>query len=239
MQLAGKVVLVTGSGRRMGRAMALAFARNGANVVVNAVTDRESLEQTVADCRALGVQAIGCLVDIRDRAGVAAMVAQAKAELGGPIDILVNNPAPRPETPFEQISPEEWHHVTSTILDGAFVCTQAVIGDMVAAGRGTIINIAGLSGQAGEVNRAHVVAAKGGLIALTKALAHEYAAKGITVNCVSPTRIAGGGAGKTGISPVGRQGTQAEVASLVCYLASEDARFITGQVYAINGGQYM
>jgi 3-oxoacyl-[acyl-carrier protein] reductase len=239
MKLAGNVALVTGSGRRMGRAMALALARNGANVVINAVADREAMERTVADARALGVKAIGCLADIRDRPAIEAMAAQAKAELGGPIDILVNNPAPRPETPFENISPEEWRHVVSTILDGAFVCTQTVIGDMLAAGRGTIINITGLSGQAGEVDRAHVVAAKAGLIGLTKALAREYATHGITVNSVSPTRITGGGAGKTGLALVGRQGTQDEVASLVCYLASEDARFITGQVYAINGGQYM
>ncbi len=240
MKLAGNVALVTGWGRRMGRAIALAFAANGANVVINAVSDRAAMQQTVADARALGVRAIGCLADVRDRAAVDAMVTQARAELAGPIDILVNCPAPRAEGPFETLPFETWREVMSIVLDGAFHCTQAVIPGMLEAGRGTILSITGLGGQTGQEHRAHVAAAKHGLAGMTKSLAMEYAARGITVNAIAPTRIAGGASRASyEVTPVGRTGRQEEVAALCCFLASEDARFITGQTYAINGGTYI
>lgn len=248
MELAGQVALVTGSGRRMGRAIALGFAAAGANVVINAVADREAMERTAEDARALGVKAVACLADIRDRAAVAAMVAQATPELG-PVSVLVNCPAPRPEAPFEQVTDQMWHDVMSTVLYGSFVCSQAVLPGMVEQGRGTIINLIGLAGQTGAPHRAHITAAKHGLVGLTKTLAMEYAAKGITVNAVSPAMIARGepradrparsaeeGGRTPPRIPVGRQGRQDEVASLCCYLASDQARYITGQVYAINGG---
>jgi 3-oxoacyl-[acyl-carrier protein] reductase len=243
VKLAGQVALVTGSGRNMGRAIALALAQNGADVVINGVSNREALEQTVEEARALGVKAIGCLADVRDREAVDRMVAQARAELG-PIDILVNCPAPRAEAPFEELSSQQWHDMLAVVLDGSFNCCQAVIGGMLELGRGTILNIIGVAGQTGRSHRAHITTAKTGLVGLSKALAYEYASRGITVNAVSPAFIArdrsmdAPPANPIDI-PVGRQGRRDEVASLCCYLASEDARFITGQLYAINGGAYI
>ena len=135
------------------------------------------------------------------------------------------------------------------VLDGAFVCTRAVVGGMLARQRGTIVNIIGLTGQSGAPERAHVVTAKAGLIGFTKALALEYGGRGITVNGVSPGMIATdrGAPSATAdplhrrarVVPVGREGRPEEVASLCCYLASEEARFITGQILAVNGGTYL
>ena len=155
------------------------------------------------------------------------------------MDILVNCPAPRNEAPFESLTWQAWREVMEIVLDGSFNVTQACIGGMLAAGRGTIINITGLTGQTGHAHRAHIAAAKWGLTGFTKTLAMEYLTKGIIANCVAPTAIIGGTSGKTNNAPVGRQGTRYEVAALCCFLASTDARFITGQVYAINGGAYI
>src|SRR5439155_8478719 len=141
----------------------------------------------------------------------------------------------------ETMPPEMWRDMMGVVLDGAFNCTQAVIGGMLEQGRGTILNIIGLAGQTGRSHRAHISTAKTGLVGFTKALAYEYASRGITVNAISPAFIArqrtpapGGEGGARLEIPVGRQGRQDEVATLCCYLASEDARFITGQNYAIN-----
>jgi 3-oxoacyl-[acyl-carrier protein] reductase len=132
----------------------------------------------------------------------------------------------------------------STVLDGSFNCTQAVIGGMLEVGRGTILNIIGMAGQTGRSHRAHITAAKTGLVGLTKALAYEYAPRGITVNAVSPAFISRDRSMEAPPAnvieiPMGRMGTRDEVSSLCCYLASEHARFITGQLYAINGGVYI
>jgi 3-oxoacyl-[acyl-carrier protein] reductase len=242
MKLAGQVALVTGSGQRMGKAIVLALAEAGATVVVNSVSNREAMEKTAEEARSHGVKAIGCLADVRDRGAVDRMVAQAREELG-PIDILVNCPAPRTETAFEEMPVEQWHDMLAVVLDGAFNCTQAVIGGMLDQKRGTVINLIGLAGHTGRSHRAHIIAAKTGLVGFTKAIAYEFADRGITSNAVSPAFISRERSPSEQVPrpeiPVGRQGTQQEVASLCCYLASEDARYITGQVYAINGGAYM
>ncbi len=246
--LAGRVALVTGSGRNIGRAIALALARAGAGVVVNARTSRDEVEEVVGEIRARGARAMAALADVRDSAAVGRMVAEAADQLG-PIDILVNGAALRPEAPFEQITGDEWREVLSVVLDGAFVCTQAVIGGMADRGRGTVINIIGLTGQAGAPQRAHLVTAKSGLVGFTKALALEYAGRGITVNGVSPglidtvrnpaTATAEPAHRQLRVLPMGRYGRPEEVASLCCYLASDDARYVTGQILAVNGGVYL
>ncbi len=248
--LAGRVALVTGGGRNIGRAIALAFAAQGADVVVNARSSRDEVEQVAGEARSRGVRALGMLADVCDPAAVGAMVGAARTELGRPIDVLINCAAIRPEAPFEEIDLAAWRAVTAVVLDGAFVCTRAVIGGMVEQRRGTIVNVIGLSGQTGAPHRAHVVAAKSGLIGLTKALAVEYADRGITVNGVSPGMIDTAREGsRTAVEnpahhrgrtvPMGRRGRPEEVASLCRYLASEDARFITGQILAVNGGTYL
>jgi 3-oxoacyl-[acyl-carrier protein] reductase len=257
MTLAGQVALVTGSSQRLGRVIALAYAREGAKVVVNGATNRAALDQTVADAQALGARAIGCLADVRDRAAVDAMVAQAGHELG-PIDILVNCPAPREEFPFEDLPADVWRRTMDIVLGGSFNCTQAVIPGMLQLGQGTILNIIGIAGQTGRAQRAHIVSAKSGLVGLTKSLAVEFAARGITVNAISPAFLkgerahprerppaaasespSGGGGGPRLQIPVGRQGTREEVAALCMYLSSDQARYVTGQNYAINGGAYI
>ena len=217
-------------------------------MVVHARASRGEVDAVRDEARALGVRAVACLADVRDAGAVERAVAECRAELG-PIDILVNAAASRPERAFEEIGPDEWRDVLSVILDGAYVCTRAVIGDMLEKGRGAIINVVGLTGQAGAPRRAHVVTAKAGLIGFTKALALEYAARGITVNAVSPGMIDTDRRAGSSVTapahhagravPVGRLGRPDEVASLCCYLASDAARFITGQTVSVNGGAYL
>jgi 3-oxoacyl-[acyl-carrier protein] reductase len=246
--LAGRVAFVTGSGRNIGRAITLAFARAGAAVVVHGRTSRAEVEAVAAEARASGARAVAGLADVRDVAAVERLVAEARAELG-PIDLLVNGAAVRLESPFEDLTLEQWREALSVMLDGAYVCTHAVIGGMLERGRGTIVNIVGMTGQSGAPQRAHVVTAKSGLIGFTKALALEYAGCGITVNGVSPglidtTRGTGSASADPAhrrgrIVPVGRLGRPEEVAGLCCYLASEEARFVTGQIIGVNGGTYL
>ncbi len=245
---APRVALVTGAGRNIGRAIALALAEGGADIVVNVRTNQHEAEQVADEIRAMGRRAITYCADVRDGTAVAAMFATAQQQLG-PITILVNNAAIRSEATFPELSFAEWQQILSIILDGAFICSQAALRDMTQVGWGRIVNIAGMTGQSGAANRAHVVAAKAGLIGLTKALALEFAAGGITVNAVSPGMIetARGGSGSLHTPahhsersvPVKRRGTPEEVASLVRYLVSDAAAFITGQTLGINGGVYL
>jgi len=242
MALVGKVALVTGSGRNIGRAIALALADAGADVVINARTNHGEAERVAEDARKKGVKAIVCLADVSDPKAVQGMVDAARRELG-PIDILVNNAAVRPSMPFEKMTLQDWRGVIAGILDSAYICSNAVVGDMLELGRGTIINISGQTGQEGSVQRAHVVAAKAGLMGFTKALAREYATRGITVNAVSPGSIdtAGSNSVHAGsrVIPMQRRGRPEEIASICCYLASDEARYITGQTISVNGGSYM
>jgi len=246
-ELAGQVALVTGAARKIGRAIALALAREGAAVAVNTKTSRVEADATVGAILAEGGNARTIMADVTDEAAVARMVAEIGRELG-PIDILVNNAAIRRDGAFAAISLADWHAVMAVVLDGAFLASRAVIPGMLAKGRGTIVNVGGVTAHTGAIGRAHVSAAKAGLVGLTKALAAEFGGNGITVNCVAPGRIAGprspdagrGGAIPGGGEPLlGREGEPDEVAAAVLLLCSPGGRYITGQTIHVNGGIYM
>jgi 3-oxoacyl-[acyl-carrier protein] reductase len=247
--LAGQVALVTGSAHNIGRAIALALAGAGADVVIHARTSRDEVEAVVEEARALGVRATSVLGDVRDPSDVEEIVSHARKELG-PISVLVNSAAIRPEGHFEEMTFDQWRAVHGTIVDGAFLCSRAVIEDMLAREYGSIINIVGLTAHSGAPMRAHVVSAKAALIGFTKALAVEFAGRGITVNGISPGMIeadprpgheprATPAHRADRVIPVGRMGRPHEVASMCCYLASQHARYITGQIISVNGGVYL
>ena len=246
-ELAGKVALVTGGARNIGRAISLALAAGGAAVLVNARTSRAEAEQTVADIRKAGGRAALLLADVTDPAAVAAMVAAGVKEFGR-LDVLVNNAAVRAETPFAGMAYEEWRRVLASILDASFLCAQACLPHLANSGSGSIVNIGGLTAHRGASGRAHVVAAKLGVVGLTRALAHELAPQSITVNCVVPGTIETvrglpgapeRPAPRQGMPPVGRRGTPEEVAASVRFLCGPGARYITGETLHVNGGGYM
>jgi len=243
-ELAGKAALVTGSARNIGRAIARSLAAGGAAVMVNAISSRAEAEQTVAMIEAAGGRAALHLADVTDAGAVAALVEAAVREFGR-LDFLVNNAAVRAETPFAQIRFEEWRRVLSTVLDGAFLCTQASLPHMIRAGGGTVVNIGGLTAHRGADGRAHVIAAKAGLAGMTRALALDFAPHHITVNCVVPGTIetVRGLPGaperpehRRSLPPVGRRGEPEEIAAMVRMLCGPDARYITGQSIHVNGG---
>lgn len=243
-ELEGRVALVTGAGRNIGRNMALEFARAGAAVIVNARSSQAEADAVVADITAAGGKARAVMADVSDPEAVNALVAAAVGHFGG-IDILVNSAAIRRETAFEKLDFVEWRKVVSIILDGAFLTAHAALPYLKKSSQGAIINIGGLSAHTGAAGRTHVIAAKAGLSGFTRALAHDLASDGITVNCVSPgmidtVREGGEPAHHIGkLPPVGRRGTPEEVASLVRYLGGPAARYITGQTIHINGGVFM
>jgi 3-oxoacyl-[acyl-carrier protein] reductase len=239
-ELAGKVALVTGGARNIGRAICLSLAAGGAKVMVNAKTSRDEAEKTAAM-----VGGAIHIADVTKPDQVKALV-EATVQRFGRLDFLVNNAAVRHEKDFSSISYEEWRSVLAIILDGAFLCTQACIAHMTEGG--TIINIGGLTGHRGATGRAHVIAAKSGLAGMTKALALDLAPKKITVNCVVPGTI-DSQRGLPGVPerpahraappPIGRRGEPEEVAAMVRMLCGPDARYITGQSIHVNGGGYM
>jgi 3-oxoacyl-[acyl-carrier protein] reductase len=243
-RLEGKVALVTGSGRNIGRATVLKLAAEGANVVVNARANREEVDSVAAEARALGVEALAVLADVGDRSQVNGMVASA-VERFGKIDILINNAAIRPHKPFTDVTQDDWERVRGVVLDGAFYCTHAVISSMVANRFGRILFFTGEGAFVGAPQRAHVSAAKMGLIGLARGLASEFVPHNIRVNVVCPGRIdtsrdlswypQGGMADPSGI-PLGRLGTVDDLAAACVFLVTDDCGFITGQTLHVNGG---
>lgn len=246
-QLAGKVALVTGAARRNGRATALALASQGAAVIVNTRSAMDEAEAVAAEIRAGGGRALAVRADVTSETEVQAMVDQAVAAFGR-MDILVNNAADRAIAPFTEMPLTEWRRVTSIILDGAFLCARAVLPHMIAAGGGTIINMGGVTGHIGAHQRAHVSTAKAGLVGLTKALAVEFGAQGITVNCVVPGKIGGPRSATAGEAPgagggaqvlTGGEGSVDQVAAMILHLCLPASSFITGQSIHISGGAYL
>jgi len=242
--LAGRVALVTGAGRNIGRATALALAADGARVVVNVRANRAEAEDVAAAIGRAGGEALVALADVTRVYAVEAMVEAAIARFGR-IDILVNNAAVRREAPFGEITAREWRDALGTVLDGAFHCAQACLPHLRRSNQGAIVNIGGMTGESGAARRAHVVTAKAGLAGFTRALAHELAADGITVNCVSPGLIDTIRDGvlphhhRNAVNALGRRGTPDEVAAAVCYLCGPAARYVTGQMLHVNGGAWM
>jgi 3-oxoacyl-[acyl-carrier protein] reductase len=243
-ELAGRVAIVTGAGKNIGRAIALALADGGAKVAVNGRSDRGSVDAVVAAIAAKGGEALAVMADVSDEAAVAGLVA-AVVERFGRIDVLVNNAAIRPEKPLAQLSYSDFRAVTSVILDGAFLTAKAALPHLERSGAGAIVNIGGMAAHTGAKGRPHVIAAKAGLVGLTKGLAHDLAGAGVTVNCVAPGIIA---TVREGPVPqhhmlaktlVGRQGLPEEIAAAVRFLVGPGARYITGQTLHVNGGTYL
>lgn len=245
--LEGKVALVTGAGKNIGRAIALALAADGAMVAVNGRSDRALVEATVAEIERAGGRAIPAMADVSDPAAVAGMVGAVKAAYGG-IDILVSNAGLRRQTPFQSMSFAEWREIVSVALDGAFLLSREVVPSMIARGGGAIVGMSGISTHVGTPNRCHVSASKAGLEGLMRALAIELAPHNITCNCVAPgavDTVRGASAGPMpgtladrGI-PLGRKAAVAEIVAMVRLLAGPDGRYITGQTIHINGGVFL
>jgi 3-oxoacyl-[acyl-carrier protein] reductase len=243
-ELAGRVAVVTGSSRNIGRAIAVALAHAGAAVVVNARTASVEADAVASEIRAAGGRAAVRLGDVTDPAAVTTLIATA-VDAFGRLDILVNNAAVRRERPFADLEYGEWRGVLSTILDGAYLCSRAALPYLMASDAGVIVNIGGLSAYTGAAGRAHVVTAKAGLAGLTRALAHDLAPYGITVNCVSPGMIQTVRQGPepahhaVHAPPLGRRGTPQDVAALVRFVCGPGARYITGQTIHANGGAFI
>lgn len=246
--LNGKVALITGSARNIGKVIALRLVKEGASVIINARTSEDEVNKTVEEIRLAGGQAVGCLADVTKPDDVKRLIECARKEFGG-LDILVNNAAVRHEAPLDTLTIDDWRSVISIILDGAFLCAQAAAPLLRKSEAGTIINIGGLTGSTGARDRAHVVSGKAGLIGLTKALAWDLAEENVTVNLVSPGMVATDRSNSSGAKKpkhhavhkpiLGRRGSTDEIAGVVYSLCSPDGRFMTGQTIHVNGGTYL
>ena len=242
------VALVTGAGRNIGREIALGLARSGFAVAVNVRTSADEGQAVVDEIHATGGHARLCVADVGDHDDVVRMVGRITEQFGR-LDVLVNNAAIRREADLAALTAQDWHDTLRVVLDGAFFCTQAALPWLKAAPAAAIVNIGGLTAHTGAAERVHVVTAKAGLVGLTRALAHDLAADGVTVNCVAPgmidtVRKASSASAQpkhhaTHQTLLGRRGTAQEVAASVVFLAGPQARFITGQVLHVNGGTYL
>jgi 3-oxoacyl-[acyl-carrier protein] reductase len=244
MDLSNKVALVTGSGRGIGRAIALKLAEVGASVVVNDLGDPEPLESVAAEIRVMERQSLAVIADVSSPADVTRLIEAANSAYGR-IDILVNNAGITRDQLLLRMSDNDWDTVLNVDLKSAFLCTRAVMRNMLKQRWGRIISIASIIGEIGNPGQANYASAKAGIIGFTRSIAKEVASRGITANAVAPGFI------DTKMTqqlaepqrqellqriPVGYIGSPRDVAEAVAFLASEEARYITGQVLNVDGG---
>ena len=251
MRLQGKTALITGASRNIGKAAALAFAREGADLILNTRTQREELDAVAAECQALGVRALPILADVAVADQVFAM-AQQGLDAFGKIDVLVSNAAIRPHQAITEMSVAEWHHVMDVNLNATFYLCKAVIPSMLQQRNGSIITLGGLASVTGRPHTAAVTASKTGLLGLTRALAAELAPDGVRVNMIAPGSMdterrypewypeapAGAPEQLRGI-PMRRQGTPEELAATCLFLASDESSYITGDCILCMGGRFI
>jgi 3-oxoacyl-[acyl-carrier protein] reductase len=245
-ELKGKVAIVTGAGRNIGRAIALQLAQAGAAVVVNVKSNKAEADAVVVEIEKAGGQAIALLADVADPVAMNAL-AEAAVKKFGRIDCLVNNASLRREKSIVDMSYDEWREVMDVTLDSAFHGVKACLPAMKKAGGGTIINVGGMSAHIGSKGRAHVMTAKAGLTGFTRGLAHDLAALHITANCVVPGAIDTTRPG-TSQNPAhhlthgtitGERGKPYDVAAMIRFLCGPGGRYVTGQTIHINGGAYL
>jgi 3-oxoacyl-[acyl-carrier protein] reductase len=240
-QLAGRVALVTGGGRSIGRAISLALAAEGCDVAVNYVTRQRDADETADAIRRQGRRAIAVQGDVSKSADVARLVAATELALG-PVDILVNNAGKMVPEALDQMSEASWGDIIGVNLTSVFLMTQAVLPSMRARQWGRIINLSSVAAQAGSMIAVHYSAAKGGVIAATKSYARLLAKEGVTVNAIAPALVAtemlrSNPNLKPDMIPIGRFGEVDECASVAVLLATNG--YVTGQTIAVNGGLYM
>ena len=251
MSLVGKNAVVTGGASGIGLATSRRLARDGAAVAIWDVNEADA-QRAAAELVATGARAIACRVDVSQRAQINAGLERVHAELG-PVQILINNAGITDFRPFLEVTEESFERIMSVNLKSIFLCTQAILPDMLAAGWGRVINISSSSAQSGSARMTTYSASKGGVIAFTKSLALEFATTGITVNNVPPGfvdtpmlrasdrpgALAGGIAAAAANSPMKRPGRPEDIAAACAFLASEDAGYITGQTLSVNGGRFI
>jgi 3-oxoacyl-[acyl-carrier protein] reductase len=245
--LTNRVALVTGASRGIGRAIALALAAAGARVVINYRDRGDAAEQVAATIREAGGRADVLQADVADRESVDALIRQIMALAGG-LDILVNNAGITRDGLLMRMKDDDFDAVLDTNLRGAFLCTRAALRPLLKSAHGRIINISSVVGVAGNAGQANYAAAKAGLLGFTRSVAREVASRQVTVNAVAPgfidtdmTAVLGEATRSAALEsiPLKRYGSAAEVAAVVCFLASDAAAYITGQTIAVDGGMVM
>lgn len=242
-----KTALVTGSSRGIGRAIALELGRQGVNVAVNYAGSEDKAAEVVSELEAIGVKAIKIRANVADEADVKAMVKEVITTFGS-LDILVNNAGITRDNLIMRMKEEDFDDVIETNLKGAFLCTKSVARQMMKQRNGRIINISSIVGVSGNAGQANYVAAKAGMIGLTKSSAKEFATRNILVNAIAPGFITTEMTDvlteeqKSGILtniPLQKLGEPEDIANVVCFLASESAKYITGQTIHVDGGMVM
>jgi len=247
MKLQGKVALVTGASRGIGRAIAMELAKQGANIAVNYAGSVDRANEVVAEIKALGREAIAIQCDVANAESVSEMI-KTTLDAFGTIDILVNNAGITKDNLLMRMKESEWDDVINTNLKGVFLCTKAVTRPMMKQRKGRIINITSIVGVTGNPGQANYVAAKAGVIGFTKTTAKELAQRNITVNAIAPGFITTDMTDKLtddvkqamlGQIPLGAFGNPEDIANAVVFLASDESGYITGQTLHIDGGMYM